>query len=604
MEPTLSTLEPLQYYESHGQGKHHQNALEYFDELLKRSGVDAQQNKETVEQYRTQLEISQNVEKKLNKYKTFRGLTVILLIAGIICAIAGVASESSTLIKILLILVGAAAFIGSILLLVKKINPVIKNVDALLGEEKAKAEKLLQQATEQMAPLNALFDDDDIKKIIEKTLPEIKFDRNYTAQRHLEFLEKYDYAEEENDEISVVNTLSGTMNQNPFVYERRLVHEMGTETYEGSLTIYWTETYTDSDGNVVRTRRSQVLTATVEKPKPYYSYRTALRYGHQGAPDLSFSRCFGHIERLSDKAVEKRVKAGEKELQKKARAAMKEGRSFTEMANSQFDVLFGADDRDQEVQFRMMFTPLAQTGMVKLMRSKTGFGDDFNFVKEKRCNWICSEHAQEWDMDTSPEKFHSYDLDEARNSFVRFNDEYFKSVFFDFAPLLTIPLYQQKPTQVLEVPLDDYPNYTLPEYETLANAIDRELIQHSKTETEVIIKAAFAGKAGNVDKISLTAYSYRTEERVDYISVLGGDGNFHNVPVPWLEYIPLTKTSTMAIKAAPYSQHAFIREASNRYAEQLSSIIERCAQGHELFAYLLEPKENFDVALTKLNFLN
>ena len=52
---------------------------------------------------------------------------------------------------------------------------------------------------------------------------------------------------------------------------------------------------------------------------------------------------------------------------------MKNGGQFQEMANSEFDVLFGANDRDHEVQFRLMYTPLAQRNTVDLIKDKKYF---------------------------------------------------------------------------------------------------------------------------------------------------------------------------------------------------------------------------------------
>ena len=56
-------------------------------------------------------------------------------------------------------------------------------------------------------------------------------------------------------------------------------------------------------------------------------------------------------------------------------------------------------------------------------------------------------------------------------------------------------------------------------------------------------------KDGAADKVKVVAYSYNAVPRVAHISVFGGDGRMHDVPVPWTEYIPLTRTSVMEVKA-------------------------------------------------------
>jgi hypothetical protein len=46
---------------------------------------------------------------------------------------------------------------------------------------------------------------------------------------------------------------------------------------------------------------------------------------------------------------------------------------------------------------------------------------------------------------------------------------------------------------------------------------------------------------------AVAAYGHRGVKRVDYESVYGGDGRWHDVPVPWTEYLPVQRTSNMCI---------------------------------------------------------
>ena len=154
------------------------------------------------------------------------------------------------------------------------------------------------------------------------------------------------------------------------------------------------------------------------------------------------------------------------------RKAVKSGDTFQEMANTQFDVLFGALDRDNEVQFRIMYPPLAQNNTVDLVTNKVGYGDDFYFHKVKKFNYIISEHAQNWKMETSPDVYYSYDVDVARTNFLNFNTNYFKSVFFDFAPLFAVTDYIDTPSILLDPVGTTDTNYPYYQYEVLANAKD------------------------------------------------------------------------------------------------------------------------------------
>ena len=72
----------------------------------------------------------------------------------------------------------------------------------------------------------------------------------------------YDFSERAGDWQSTVDVLSGTYNKNPFLFEQKLVHTMGVETYHGYRTISWTETYRGSDGKTHTRTRTQTLHAS------------------------------------------------------------------------------------------------------------------------------------------------------------------------------------------------------------------------------------------------------------------------------------------------------------------------------------------------------
>ena len=582
-------LEPLRYYNEKAKRAHHENANQYFDELLARSGIDVEQNRRTVAEYREQLEKISKLSSRLTKFKIFRILCIVGCVIAAITAFAGIGNS-----KIWLVPICIAAAVGLIFLIVKKINPPIKDASQLVDSEKEKANELLAIAREQTAPLNALFDDTDTFRLIERTLPEISFDRRFTRRLQREFVQQYDFVDTDDDETSIINSVAGTFMNNPFLFERQFCHQMGTCSYSGELEISWIEYYTDSEGNRCSRRVYQTLTATIEKPKPYYSYRTHLHFGHQGAPDLTFSRSAQHSERLSQKAVERRVKSGERRIQQHSRDAVKHGGSFQEMANSEFDVLFDALDRDNEVQFRMMFTPLAQRNMVALLRSTDAYGDDFEFLKLKRDNVIISEHAQDWDMNTSVENYQDFDVDKIRDKFVSFNNTYFKSVFFDFAPLLAIPLYQREPVDSLEDITEEIGNQTRYEHEIIANGFKNSLIEHPDTITDVIIKTRSKRIDDVSDLVEINAYSYGGVERIEYVSVLGGDGNYHNVPVRWIEYYPLERTSYMTVHALDLSGKEYDAEIGTLADGVLSGLESPTVYGHGLLGYLINTEADED----------
>ncbi|MDY2610088.1 MAG: hypothetical protein SOV91_07575, partial [Eubacteriales bacterium] len=365
----------------------------------------------------------------------------------------------------------------------------------------------------------------------------------------------YDFNDHNNSEESTVDVLAGVYNENPFLFENKIIHKMGTETYHGYKTKSWTETYLGSDGKKHTRTRTETLHAMVTKPKPYYNTQVILNYCAQGGPELSFTRDATHLERKSDKEIDKYIKKGEKKLKKMTDKAIKQGGDFMSMSNSDFEVLFDALDRTNEVQFRTLFTPLAQTNMVDLIRSQSGYGDDFDFIKQNRTNKIISQHSQGRAIYLPPSAYTSYSFDVIKDNFINKNTDYFKSIYFDFAPIWSIPLYQERPVHSMQ-PIPEYTQkYSLKEYETLANRVKTEYVVHPQTKTHAILKSSFIGSPNGTDEICISAFSYDIIPRVDFVPVYGGDGHWHNVPVPWDEYIPLQANNNFYVATADLAQN-------------------------------------------------
>jgi hypothetical protein len=364
----------------------------------------------------------------------------------------------------------------------------------------------------------------------------------------------YDFNAWSSSEQTTLDLLAGSYNENPFLFEKRLLHRMGVEIYHGYKTIYWTETYRDSDGKTRTRTRSETLHASVTKPKPFYSTQVLLNYCAQGGPELSFTRDATHLEQKNDKEIERYVRKGEKKLKKETDKAIKENKDFVSMSNSDFEVLFDALDRTNEVQFRTLFTPLAQTNMVELIRSKIGFGDDFNFIKQNRTNRIISQHSQGRSVTLLPSAYYSYSFDIIKANFITKNCDYFKAVYFDFAPLWAIPVYQERPVHSLK-PIPEYSQqYANKECETLSNRVDPKHVVHPRTKTQAILKSSHVKSRDGIDEICITAYSYDSIPQIDLVPVHGGDGRWHSVPVPWNEYVPLEENTSLFVGSVEAAQ--------------------------------------------------
>ncbi len=599
-------LEPLKAYKSKLEKEFADNAAAMFQEMVERSKIDVAQNRATAKAYRGEIAIAEKIAAKLSAHKSLRGFLIFLTVAGFLTAAVGIYLLVQAIYLAGGLCLGLGAGVGAAMLgvIFGVLNGKIKNFEQQRQKHLDRSKKLLEECNRQMAALNSLFDSNMTKKLIEKTVPLLKIDDNFSMRRYDYLSGKYGFPIDAPNNRSTIGILTGEILGNPFVVDRELVSFMGSETYWGHLVITWTTTYTDSEGNVHTQTHTQTLTASVTKPMPRFKQETRLIYGNEAAPDLSFTHEPSHAEDMSENQLERHVKRGSKKIRKKQDKALKKGTSnFTGMGNEEFDVLFGALDRNNEVQFRLLFTPLAQQNMLALMKDDYGFGDDFHFAKRGCLNYVSSEHSAQWDMDTDYTKFYSYDADISRSKFMEFNKQYFKSLFFDLAPLLSIPLYQQmKPHEYIYK--DSYGrNYTAYEAEFMANAMGRSAFAPAAAKTDSILKSAIISKDGQSDSLEITAYSYRTEPRVDFVPVFGGDGMMHNVPVPWDEYIPIQKSSTVKLKELGLTGREFAGKLSSTPLKDALDRYGKATYAHGLLCCMVAAADgNFDEEINK--FLN
>ncbi|NLG81487.1 MAG: hypothetical protein GX490_03025 [Bacilli bacterium] len=563
--------EPLMAYQNKFKDLHHENAENYFAELVKQSKVDVELNRETCNKIKKLTKEKESLVSRINKKSLWKALLIIGIIAifiyEIYCIInIGIITSQPLFLGIMGL---GVILVVVFILLINKINPQLK----ALKEQKRTIDNqigaLTEEAWKQLQPLNALFRDGMREEIFQKTIPLIKMDKMFDTKRFEYLVQKFGFLEKRDPNRSALFVQSGEMNGNPFFICKDLIHTMGTKVYTGSKTIHWTETVY-INGKTVRQTRSQVLTASVEKPCPYYSEQVYLVYGNEAAPDLIFSRDDSDAENMSEKEIQRKVNRDIKKLHKKAEKSTAKGSNFTVMANSEFEVLFGAHNRNHEVQFRLLFTPLAQKQLLQLMKDKEiGYGDDFDFDKYKMINIIYPEHLEDFPLSIKPSYFYGYDIDEVKNKFVQYNDAYFKNIYFTFAPILSIPLYvQQKPHEYIYKGLyDGYVSFY--QHEHIANLMNQTAFIHPLAQTRNILKTNLIESKDNYDRILVTAYGYRTEPRVDYVTKMGGDGRLHSIPVHWTEYIPVSKETIVDVQVVEPEKDLSIGESIRKSLEEL-----------------------------------
>lgn len=218
------------------------------------------------------------------------------------------------------------------------------------------------------------------------------------------------------------------------------------------------------------------------------------------------------------------------------------------MANTEFEVLWHAINRNHEVQFRLMFSPLAQQQLLELMKEKDiGFGDNFNFIKDKKINVVIPEHLQMFKIDINKEDYYHYDFEIIKKRFINLNNNFFKNIYFGFAPLLSIPLYiENKPHEYIYKGL--YEGYeSFYEHEMIINKLGEKNFAHNESNTKNILKTKLVKSEDNKDYLEVSAYGYKVVSRIDYVTKMGMDGRTHQIPVKWDEFIPVTNVSNVEV---------------------------------------------------------
>lgn len=547
--------EPLDHYQASLKDAHQRHTADFFEDLVRTSGVDEAANARTVHDIRDLEQRGKASGASTRWWKLLRILVFVAVAATLFMAYR----------QHLAWLAGAAALLVAVF---AKLNPIIKAENSraqALAEARAEMEAL---AWGQMAALNRLFDWDIFAKLVGKTFPQIELDPYFSHARLTNLRQSYGWSDAFNSSRSVMFAHTGVVSGNPFILAQTLNHWIGSKTYSGSLTIHWTESGRDSNGRRTTVSRSQTLRASVTKPFPSYETESILIYGNHAAPDLNFSRQPSSLSGLDDGVINKwRKNQAIKKLETKARK-LSSGSGFTPMANREFDALFAASDRDHEVQFRMLFTPLAQQEMVKILKDKTvGFGDNFVFSKMQNINAVEPRHLVGMDISASPETFRFYDLEAARAHFNDYHNALFKAFYFSFAPILAIPLYQQhRPAEDIYAGVAQGSCFW--EHEALANYMGAGRFSHPDSVTRNVLKTASHGGEEGAQKVQVTAHGFRGVDRVDHISVRGDDGYTHQVPVQWIEYIPVNRTSEILVcDAAPTPTARAAPQATAQHAD-------------------------------------
>lgn len=530
------------------------NSTEYFDDLASKVKVSSDENKSLVKDY----DVSSNDYKlKLKKANNSKGLKVFLIVLSIISIIIGIvlifmfvssASNIGLLIGGVILLLLAIIFF---IVIVVKLNNVVKHNQEVALKAKTIMEEKLEICFKQMYPLNNAIDYQMPDEIFRKTLPIIELDNCFKIEKLTYLVEKFNFpiSNFANQNSSILVSKSGSIQGNPFVILRTLNQEMYMHVYSGSATHTYTTTYTDSQGNTRTQTHTETLTATISEPASRYFESEVLIYANPAADKLEFSRKPTlKNQNMSEKKLEKFINKKTKENIKRESKALTDGNpdtNYTSMTNNEFEALFDATDRNNELEFRLMFTPLAQQNMVSLIKESI-YGDDFTFIKDKKINYIYTEHSQDFDSNFNPSNLYSHDYQIVKTGFVYYMVDYFNNLYFELAPVLSVPLYQQtKPFEYIYKKAYDF-NATPYDQEKFSNYLDQSELKDPRADTLGINKTSYVESVDGFDIVDVTNFAFIKVPQVTFVPVTASDGAVVDVPVHWFRFDPVSKKSTCA----------------------------------------------------------
>lgn len=533
---TEDIYDPLDEYAGKFRPRFEQVAKETFAQLAREANVNVAANRET-------CRLLDMTEDELGSVKSSINWTTFLCVV-LWCGLAVggwvLYSQWQVIDSWYVVGIGLAMVVALILLLAK-VHPRLSQLKDERDNLQDKAEQYRAEAWRQMEPLNRLYDWDVLMRMMTQTVPRLEFDPYFTTQRLADLQEIYGWDGSFNKERSVIYSHSGLINGNPFVLCRTRKMEMGSKTYQGSKTIHWTTRERGSDGKMQTVHHSETLIATVTAPYPEYYEKTRLIYGNTAAPDLKFYR---QQSGMANREGSLSYKWKRRKLRNKARDL--DNSDFAMLTNEEFEVAFDTSNRNNNQQYAMLFTPLAQSSMLKLLRDQeVGYGDDFDFGKNCMINTIISDHIQSMDLDMDPRRYHNYNYDQAERDFYTLNAGYFRAIYFCLAPLLCVPMYQQIRSQQDIYGRDMQRRSAFWEHEALANFWGQDRFKHPRCVTDCILKTQSKSEADGNTRVNVFAHGYRVEKRVTYVSKWGGDGRTHQVPVYWDEYLPVTGQGSM-----------------------------------------------------------
>ncbi|MFV8482706.1 MAG1210 family protein [Mycoplasma sp. 1932B] len=281
--------------------------------------------------------------------------------------------------------------VGAILLL--RYSKILKNDKLGLDYIQSMLNETNSQLMKEIKPLKKMVTLNGIdKEITNNVFPFIKLNtktaQNLTSIASIDWVNDKSTSQRRTSSVRYIQ--SGELNGFPFLYLSTINMHYYDARYKGTLDVTYLKTRkVNVNGRTITEKYNytETLTAYYTAPAPWYDEVSALYYYNDAAPKLSFSREPNNAHKFEPKQLDKFIKHSSRVLEEDYQDAIKQNKKFQPiLGNLKFESLFDCSNRNNETQFRLLFTPLAQKQYEKLLLTKEfSNGDDFSLVKEKTC---------------------------------------------------------------------------------------------------------------------------------------------------------------------------------------------------------------------------
>ena len=584
-------LEPIKEYENYK--KQYLNLVQDAIERIKeKSNIDIASNHETIKNYNNACN---KTKLYLDKWyffdNLFIALNIIAIVFGVLTLVGGVflalhyTKNIPLLYGIIFFFFFPVLAIATLLLNFFEIKKIVKTHNDKKYEWEKVSQEYLKQAWLQMSDFNKLLEDTIPNKLFNQLGTVISLSNIYSGASE-EYLLKNCKLPKSLDDRTTIDIVAGSIAENPFVTYRERTVKWENYRYTASIVVNWVVPMRDAQGRIVPCERSQVLTGYIDAPIPVYSDSEQLVYANNAAPDLNFS---GYNSYPPKGALRYKIYINHNSKRIKTEYQ----NSIVLMSDMEFETLFSAVNRDNEDQFRILFTPLAQKNVIKYVKNRKDYFA-CSLIKRGKLNYL-SSYSFKWYKMYGDRCFKSYSYDETVQNFKQYCNDFFYYTYFSLVPLLNIPIYQQLKPNKEDINVDEKFNFSERQVEMLANLLDYKFLANNDCATKIISKIEFSQKCGAVDVVNIKGNGYRKSPRVTNVLVGCDDGNCYNVAVPWYEYEEVCKTNLAfafdanSLKEADKEK---LLDLLKENAKKLNDDSTACAYASCCGAYLVIPKSD------------